>query len=392
LGKIGVCSALVASRSRARHRAALVHLAEMLGVEVIDSIPEFLEWLEVDPAKAAPAATRRASGFGPEVAARPGDPPLDEETRALVAYLFRDARRVELARLGGGFSGSQVFRTRSVDRDGRAEVPFVVKVDTHATIAKERVAVESVESLLGGASPVMADFVDLETLGAIKYGFASMHAGETRTLLDRLRKARTPDEVRRLFEGVFRVLALLHQAPRPERIQLFQHFTFKKEYAESTLSRARAIAGAPDHADVRALEAFYERLPERLAEDPHEVPVAMIHGDLNLANLLQDDAGNTWMIDYFWTAPGPVLQDAAKLENDLRFVAFPADDATGRREAALEALSAYVERLLGAPPDPRAHAVAALRYAAHSLSFEECDPAQKRAALARAAELARTLT
>ena len=37
-------------------------------------------------------------------------------------------------------------------------------------------------------------------------------------------------------------------------------------------------------------------------------------------------------------------------------------------------------------------AIAGLRYAAHSLGFEECDPAQKAAALAAAAGHARTLT
>jgi hypothetical protein len=87
-----------------------------------------------------------------------------------------------------------------------------------------------------------------------------------------------------------------------------------------------------------------------------------------------------------------VLQDVAKLENDLRFIAFPADDRSGRREAALEALHAYLGRLLGAPPDPRAYAIAALRYAAHALLFDECDAAQKRAALAAAAVHARALS
>ena len=385
--QIAVSSALVASRSRARHRAALEHLREMLGVLVFDSTPEFLAWLEVD-ATAAPA---RAARFGTEVGTREGEAPLEEEERALVSYLFRNSRRVTLARLGGGFSGSRVYRTRSEDGAGRTEVQYVVKVDTHARIAQERVGVESVESLLGPASPTVADYVDGPSLGAVKYGFASMNDSETRTLLARLRAAGGPDEVRRLFAGVLRVLERLHQAPQPERLQLFRHFTYRPEYAEDTLARARTVAGDPDDPRVRALERFYARLDEFLDEEPCEVAVSLIHGDLNLANLLLDDAGNTWLIDYFWTRPGPLLQDVLKLSNDVRFIAFAADDASGRRETALEALEGYLTRALGGPLDERVRRIAALRYAAHSLSFDECDAAQKAAALTAAAEHATAL-
>src|SRR2546428_129398 len=45
LERIAVSGALVASRSRSRHRGALDHLREMLSIEVLDSIPEFLAWL-----------------------------------------------------------------------------------------------------------------------------------------------------------------------------------------------------------------------------------------------------------------------------------------------------------------------------------------------------------
>ena len=387
--QIAVSSALVASRSRARHRAALEHLREMLGVLVFDSIPEFLAWLEVD-ATAAVVPTR-AARFGTEVVTREGEVPLEEDERALVSYLFRNSRRVTLARLGGGFSGSRVYRTRSEDGAGRAEVPYVVKVDTHARIAQERVGVESVESLLGPASPTVADYVDGPSLGAVKYGFASMNDSETRTLLARLRAAGGPEEVRHLFAGVLRVLERLHQAPQPERVQLFRHFTYRPEYAEEALARARAVAGDPADPRVRALERFYARLDGFLDEEPCQVAVSLIHGDLNLANLLLDDAGNTWLIDYFWTRPGPLLQDVLKLANDVRFVAFAADDPSGRRETALEVLERYLTDALGGPLDGRTRRIAALRYAAHSLSFDECDAAQKAAALTAAAEYATAL-
>src|SRR5205814_924282 len=124
-----------------------------------------------------------------------------------------------------------------------------------------------------------------------------------------------------------------------------------------------------------------------LAEEAHEVHVSMIHGDLNLANVLQDDAGNTWLIDYFYTREGPTIHDLAKLESELRFVAFRPGDPKGA--AAVECVRAYAARLLGADlASTRQFRIAALRVAANTLSYEDCDPAQKRAALAWAGEMA----
>ena len=101
--------------------------------------------------------------------------------------------------------------------------------------------------------------------------------------------------------------------------------------------------------------------------------------------------GNTWLIDYFSTGAGPLLQDVVKLANDIRFIAFAAHDTSRRREAALEVLEGYLARALGGPLDERARCIAALRYAAHSLSFDECDAAQKDLALTAAAEAATAL-
>jgi len=76
----------------------------------------------------------------------------------------------------------------------------------------------------------------------------------------------------------------------------------------------------------------------------------------------------------------------------LEGTSFPADDATGRREAALATLEGYLTDALGGPLDPRVRSIAALRYAAHTLSFDESDAAQKAAALGAAAEYAAALT
>ncbi|MBC7541758.1 MAG: hypothetical protein H7338_03425, partial [Candidatus Sericytochromatia bacterium] len=262
LDDIAACSALPASSSHIHHREALEHLASGLGVTVIDSIPEFHAWLGI---RRDGAVVTLRGRLAPDVTTE-GDTTLGDEVRRLVEYLFRDCASVRLKPLSGGFSGSQVFMTESVDRRGLQEIPFVVKVDAHAKIAKERAAVESIENGLGSVSPRMAEFADLETLGAIKYQFATMHGGVVLTL-------------------------------------------------------KKAFQAAPDVAAVQALfqqdpAGFYAALPDWLGREAEEVPCGWIHGHLNLANILLDETGNTWMIDYFWTRVGHALQDIAKLEND----------------------------------------------------------------------------
>jgi nicotinamidase-related amidase len=431
LEEIAVCGALTASRSRIHHRQALEHMAASLGVAVIDSLPEFLAWLGLG---GAPLSLAAAGSARPVVEC--DGAVLAEEERRLVEHLFRDCRSVALRSLGGGFSGSRVYRSRSVDRLGKREVPFVVKVDTHARIARERVAVESVENVLGAASPRLAEYVDLDSLGAIKYHFATMHGGEVLTLQSAFRAAADPAAASALFDGLItRVLARLYQSPAIDRLELFGYYGYQPRNARATLERVEALAQRrggevrvpgvdeplPDPARL------YDGLPGRKTEAV-DVACCWIHGDLNLANVLLDGSGNTWLIDYYWTRIGHALQDVAKLENDLKFLLVPLpDDAALVRAVAWERLLGAQDDLLAAPPalstalatDPaiaKAHAaiarlralaadllreaglsppvsaeeyrIAQLRYSAHTLSFDECDLRQKRFALASTCLLA----
>jgi nicotinamidase-related amidase len=431
LQQIAVCSALCASRSRLQHREALQHLEDALGVEVIDSIPGFLEWLGARGAPRPLAARGRP-------APRISGVSLGDEERRLVEHLFRDCREVHLAPLSGGFSGSRVFRSASTDVRGLGEVPFVVKIDSHARIARERVAVESVENLLGAASPRLADYVDLETLGAIKYQFATMHGGEVRTLRQAYRAAATPAEVEALFEAVIkRVLARLYQRPVLDRMALAESYGCRR-FAGETLESIGALCAGEDGSTL-VLPFTGDRLPHPRRfyhglegqEEPLEVACAWVHGDLNLANVLLDEAGNVWLIDYFWTAVDHALKDVAKLENDLKFLMVPLpDDAALSRAIAWERRLLAQDDLLAPPPalpaellgDPgiaRAHAaisrlrrlgaallseaglrgvvgprqyhLAQIRYSAHSLTFAECDPRQRAFALASTCLLAERL-
>jgi nicotinamidase-related amidase len=438
LGDVAVCGALTASRSRLAHRQALDHMAANLGVSVIDSIPEFLRFLGIEARAALPAVPKGRPRPALEL---PEGTSLDAEEQRLVEHLYRECRSVRLVPIGGGYSGSRVFGSFPVDRMGRREIPFVTKIDRHDRIARERVAVEGVENLLGANAPRLADYVDLETRGAIKYHFATMYAGEVRTLQRVFREADGPGAARTIFDRVIdRLLRRLYQSPQVDRLDLFAYYGYQPRYAEATLARVAELGREASDGSVLVPglaeplphpRRFYERLHGSGQRREEEVACAIVHGDLNLANVLLDDAFNTWLIDYFWTRTGHVLDDIAKLENDLKFIMLPLPDdaALGRAfalelhlgqqedllvpladpkpallaDAALAKVHAAVARLrelaaellreagLAAPASAREYWIAQLRYSAHTLSFVECDERQKRFALASTCLLANRL-
>jgi ADP-ribose pyrophosphatase len=55
-------------------------------------------------------------------------------------------------------------------------------------------------------------------------------------------------------------------------------------------------------------------------EDGVESEACLVHGDLNLANVICDDGDNIWFIDWTHCGTAPVELDFAKLENDVKFV------------------------------------------------------------------------
>ena len=143
---------------------------------------------------------------------------------------------------------------------GRREIPFVTKIDLHDRIARERVAVEGVENLLGANAPRLADYVDLETRGAIKYHFATMQAGEARTLQRAFREAESAAAARTLFDRLIeRVLHRLYQSPVLDRLDLFTYYDYRPSYAEVTLAHVAGLG--EEREDSVVIAGLAEPLP-----------------------------------------------------------------------------------------------------------------------------------
>ncbi len=431
---IAVCSALTASSSRANHFIALDQLERLLGVQVFSSLGSFIAYLGGESDELLPTDELGAPDR-PSLELE-GDHPVSTVDRKLLRYLFRDARRVRLRPLDGGFSGNVVLGTHSVDVHGHEQVPHVVKIGPVEAIGHERASFERVEAVLGNNAPRIADFVDYAERGALKYRYASMGGGFSSTFQQRYMQGMPADELRRILDTVFiEQLGRFYAARSREAGDLLDYYEFSARYAPGVRRRVEDLLGGPALGDHLQLEVgppfpnvcrFYETQLDTLPRNPGDsVFHAWVHGDLNGANIIIDAPGNVWLIDFFHTHRGHVLKDLIKLENDLLYIFTPIEDAAALEQAmaftdrllevrdlgrplpeasfALPALQrawdsvrmlrSYYPELVGTDRDPLQLHIGMMRYAMHTIGFDECNPWQRRWALytgARCGELIRT--
>lgn len=421
--ELAVCSALCASSSRGHHFAAIDQIRRILGIRICDSVGEFIEFL------GGSATDFPLSGLHRQYPAvnLQQAPPLADTDDQLLRYLFRHCRGVSARVLDGGFSGNVVLGTESVDLHGHEEVPHVVKIGPRDAMSRERLAFERIEEVLGNSAPRISDFADFGGRGAVKYRYASMLKGGVSTFQKRYCAGMPMHTVRQVLTTVFEEqLGRLYTAAEPESCDLLSYYCFDSCWAGSVRQRVEELLGGPAGGETLRLGGrltvpnlclFYERFLDTVSPLRRDsVYFSFVHGDLNGANIIIDSHENVWLIDFFHTHRGHVLKDLIKLENDLLYIFTPIPD-----ESVLAEACALSDRLLGVadlaaplptrdnsgirspqllrawdtvsilrgfyPPlirtsrSPFQWLVGAMRYAVHSLSFDECSTLQKKWAL-----------
>lgn len=431
--ELATSSALTASASRSAHFSALEQITRLLGVRVCDGVADFARFLVPDGAAVEPA--RLPATAMPLLECDPPERAPAGADATLVGYLHRQAARVRLQPLSGGFSGASVYRAQAWDAQGHELAPGVIKVGPSAIVARERVAFEQVEGVLGNHAPTVRGFADLGDRASIRFAFASMGSGAVRTFKSLYERGSDASRIAYAIEQAFEVVLGRFQAvAQYERLPLLDYYGFASRWAPNVRARVAAAAGClPEASEIQMPDGqfranvaeFYEGV-ERLPRPPGESHyVSWVHGDLNGANILIDERDNVWVIDFFHAHRGHVLRDLAKLENDILYLMTPISDHSELAEhvrltdqlcgihdlraelplrpegiTAPHLLRAWATiahlRRLGATfaredRDPYQLRVPLLRYAVHTLSFDEASPLQKQAALAASCGLAQSL-
>jgi protein-tyrosine phosphatase/nicotinamidase-related amidase/thiamine kinase-like enzyme len=339
--RIGVCSALTASSSRSGHFFALGQLKRILGVSVFDSISNFTEFLTGESTEMAlPVAL---SGAHPEIVLD-GDDEIHPSDLDLIKYLFRDSKSVKLKALSGGFSGNLVVGSESVDHHGIQQVPHVVKIGPDGPIGQERTAFEQVEGVLGNNAPRIVDFADSSGRGALKYRYAAMGGGFSNTFQDLYCKGLDREKTEYFLNIVFgEQLGRFYKAAKRENENLLEHYGVDSSFAEPMRENIEAVLGEPANGETIRLPTgqeilnpyhFYKHdLPKLASKGVTSAYFSYVHGDLNGANIIIDTHENVWLIDFFHTGPGHVLKDLIKLENDILYIYTPVNNEEELAEA-----------------------------------------------------------
>lgn len=447
--EIGICSALCASSSRQNHFLALDQMRDLLGARIFSSWTDFAHFLTGGGVEDWTRKRHSRLEKGPgelvwESESPDNKPPeISDDKRTILHWLFRENRQVSLKILDGGYSGNLVAAACSVDRFGHREVPSVLKIGERESISREKDSFERVQEVLGNHAPHIIDYVETGPAAGIRYRYAAMSGsgGNTRSLQELIMDTTVNvEEVERVLRSVFgEQLGRLYQAARLEKIDLWEYYDFQPRYGPSLRARAEQILGQELPTDtpvwetdvfeqpIPNLEYFYaEVAPQIRRSSRPQAWMSFVHGDLNGANILRDATGNVWLIDFFHTHYGHILKDLIKLENDLLYIFAPmetrADIQGGRALVCYLADWPDLGRELPAdPPDflspgwnriwrilvllrsfypglihsdraSEQYLIGALRYAAHTLSFDECDLPRKQMALWACGQHARRLT
>jgi len=424
--QVVVCSALTASSSRARHFSALEQMERILGVRVIDSVGEFVDFLGGEELEIPLLGLRDRF---PQIEC---SIELSENDRLLLRYLFRDCRKLSLRVLDGGFSGNLVLGTESEDINGHDQVPHVVKIGPQALMGKERVSFERIQDVLGNNAPHISDFADYGDRGAIKYRYASMGGAFSTTFQKMVELGMPQESIDEVLSSVFaEQLHRLYKARTLEETDLLGHYQFSPQWAASVRRRVEELVGPTSSGTEYSITPKL-RTPNLVDFYEHGLATfqrggrcyqAYVHGDLNGANIIVDGHQNVWLIDFFHTRRAHVLMDLIKLENDLLYIftklESEADLETGcgisdrllqvedlaaalpevkfsearfqRCWDTLRTLRSFYPPLIASDRSAYQWWVGALRYAAHSLGFDECSPLQKKWALYTAGRLSQKI-
>ena len=326
-----------------------VTLGELLGkaltLENIVSVTPLAEeatlvnpvlWLfAADEAQPADAIRRRVTGDA-EFAAAP-------HKAFLARRLYADSARVEVKTLHGGYT-AQTYQATSYDSAGRRLRPTVLKLANRAMIAREseRCRKYAMPYIFNNSASVLGtEFMG--DVGALRYNFVGI--GGEQSQLRWLRhhfENWLLEKLEPLFDKIF--LQILQpwygQAVRQTINPFLDHDptrTFFPQLAATSLAVLHTSAADPEielpELGRRIVNPYWflsHEYPRRYGT-ALEYPTAICHGDLNMQNILVDDADNVYLIDFSETRPRSAVSDFARLEAIFLIECTPVRDETEYR-------------------------------------------------------------
>jgi ADP-ribose pyrophosphatase len=267
-----------------------------------------------------------ACEIGPDEAANA----IPEEQRSIIESLCMQWSRTQLRPLQGGFSGSLLFLADGWIGRARTE-PVVLKIDRFLQMRKEISGYHQVKDFFGKSVPTFSHPVALGESVGVAMEFASME-GRPETLQDSYESAEDEESFRlfrRRFQKALMLLAdkLYRNTLQTAWIAPYRAFglhaeqqqQYLKENIDCIQSYCEEVTMPPEAMYTpEVVESMFKLITAK--EGGVESEVCLVHGDLNFQNIIGDSVDNIWFIDWTHSGEYPLEIDFAKLENDVKFV------------------------------------------------------------------------
>jgi len=286
---------------------------------------------------------------------------LVTELEDLLCRLFYQAKSILMRPLTGGYSGTRVLRVQPFYTTGGGGREVIVKFGDFRKIEQEyHNFKEYVQPFIGGVrTTTIFDLRRTSHLGGIIYTLLGTSTDQLIDFGEFYRRSDLlpiKDALTRLFEDTCNAwygnrgnlqpldLAANYQQMLEYNKERFEHIVAEQLKAVEVVTSA---AGKQ--------QFIFNHLREK---HPFTNPLAVIeglsflvstytcitHGDFNHHNLLVDNAGNMWMIDFQGTGQSHILRDVAILDSAVRFQLLTEEEATLKERLQMERALCSIDR------------------------------------------------
>jgi ADP-ribose pyrophosphatase len=319
--EVAVSPHFLASFNKEFHYNALRYQFPNNDIDVLNDLDEIAEYLQQDLSILSDYNLTAVSILPEELCDE-----LNDNQRKIIESICMHWTEVHLTPLGGGFSGSALFLANGKQGLSKTE-PMVIKIDSHYPIQMEINGYNQVKDFLGKHVPSFTFPVNEGNNMGIAMELAAME-GPPSTLQDHYEDIQDDYSLDSFLKLLDRMLTMLMN-------RLYKNTSIKKPLApfrhfELHISRqnqrlVRNLKNLQRH-QVDAVMINPDMIIKlfdviRKNSDALYSEMCIAHGDLNMANVIVDDHGNLWTIDWTYTGQHPLSMDFCKLENDIKYVA-----------------------------------------------------------------------
>lgn len=254
----------------------------------------------------------------------------------LLGKIFYRARQLWVKNKVKGLSGSIVLEVHPTWETGLGQ-SWIVKIGRRdKTREEEQNYQEHVEHHLPRNHATQLDACYARHLGGLLYTLADTEAVDTMSFETFFLDAdRPPSDVtralRRLFRETCRLWYQNHSALDNVSLRDLYYEAFNLAHqADRLFNEVRRLRpGLDEHAPTLHFDSLDIDLPNPLHwlsnGNATVLPVrkCITHGDLNAKNILMNQTGDCWLIDFYRTYRSHILRDFVVLETDLKFRLMP---------------------------------------------------------------------